>query len=241
MQLAKIYRALAKRVDSLKFNTPVTHVYNPLQYARKPFEKYLELYGNAPKKVVLVGMNPGPFGMAQTGVPFGDRLLVQDFLGIDEPVGKPPMENPKRPVLGFDCPRREVSGSRLWGWAQERFGTPQNFFQHFFVLNYCPLVLMEKSGKNFTPDKLKAKEKETLFQACDHALAAAVQATRAHYAIGVGKFAEQRLMAALDPNKTAIGSILHPSPASPLANQGWSDKAEQQLLEIGIDVQSMSP
>ena len=236
MQLSKIYRRLAKKVDTLQFAGPITHVYNPLVYARKPFEKYLEAYGSGKKQIVLVGMNPGPFGMAQTGVPFGDKVLVKDFLGIDEPVAKPPRENPKRPVLGFDCPRREVSGSRLWGWARERFGTPASVFENFFVLNYCPLVLMEKSGKNFTPDKLRTTEKLPLFEACDEALDAAVKATGARFAIGIGAFAEQRLKATLGSGEMTIGRILHPSPASPLANQGWAEKAEEQLSEMGIDV-----
>src|SRR5688572_32536315 len=95
-------------------------------------------------------MNPGPFGMAQTGVPFGDVAMVRDWLGIVAAVAKPRDEHPKRPVLGFECQRSEVSGARLWGWARARFGTPQRFFERFFVANYCPLAFMESSGANRT-------------------------------------------------------------------------------------------
>ena len=80
--LARISRALARDVQTLDFSGPVTHVYNPLEYARAPHEAYLERWGRGPKRVVLLGMNPGPFGMAQTGVPFGD--VADDVVHVAE-------------------------------------------------------------------------------------------------------------------------------------------------------------
>ena len=126
--LVKVSRALSGAVSKLEFGEPVTHVYNPLEYAKHPHELYLSRFGASPKEAVFVGMNPGPFGMGQTGVPFGDVGFVRDWMGIEAPVARPRDEHPKRPVLGFDCERSEVSGSRLWGWAKERFGTPESFF-----------------------------------------------------------------------------------------------------------------
>src|SRR6185436_19075361 len=119
--LIEISRRLAGEVDAISFAPPVAYVYNPLVYARAPHELYLERYGRAPKEVVFVGMNPGPFGMAQTGVPFGDTAIVKRWFGIEAAVGRPPKEHPKRPILGFACERSEVSGTRLWGWAEQRF------------------------------------------------------------------------------------------------------------------------
>ncbi len=236
MTLAEISRALSQRVEALGFAAPVARVYNPLDYARAPHELYLERYGAGPKEVLLLGMNPGPFGMAQTGVPFGDVTMVRDWLGITAPVGKPRGEHAKRPVLGFECPRTEVSGTRLWGWARARFGTPQRFFERFFVANYCPLVFMEESGANRTPDKLPVAEQQALFAACDDALRQVVSALRPRLVVGVGGFAEKRARAALASTGVAIGTILHPSPASPLANRGWAPTVERQLAELGVAV-----
>ncbi len=154
MDLIAVSRRLAKRIDELSFRAPVTHVYNPLTYARAPHEQYLRRYGERTGRVLLMGMNPGPFGMAQTGVPFGDVAMVRDFLGIEAKVAKPAHEHPARPITGFACERSEVSGTRLWGWARDRFGQAEQFFQRFFVVNYCPLVFMEEGGRNRTPDKL---------------------------------------------------------------------------------------
>ena len=233
MTLVDISRALSQRVATLRFAEPVCCVYNPLEYARVPHELYLSRYGSGQKDVLLLGMNPGPFGMAQTGVPFGDVTMVRDWLGITAAVGKPLDEHPKRPVLGFECPRTEVSGTRLWGWARERFGTPQRFFERFFVANYCPLVFMEASGANRTPDKLPAAEREAVIRACDDALREVVRLLRPRIVIGVGGFAERRARAALISENIDIGTILHPSPASPLANQGWAQTVERQLTELG--------
>jgi single-strand selective monofunctional uracil DNA glycosylase len=236
LTLVDISRALSERVAKLRFGAPVDRVYNPLEYARVPHELYLTRYGEGQKEVLLLGMNPGPFGMAQTGVPFGDVAMVRDWLGVSGPVAKPRVEHPKRPVLGFDCPRSEVSGARLWGWARDRFGTPQRFFDRFFVANYCPLAFMESSARNLTPDKLSAAEQKALCAACDEALRDVVRVLRPRIVVGVGGFAERRARAALADENLAIGAILHPSPASPLANRGWARTIESQLRSLGIEV-----
>ena len=59
-------RTLAVAAARLKFGPPVTCVYNPLAYAWRAHEQYLRAYGAPPKRVVFLGMNPGPFGMVQT-------------------------------------------------------------------------------------------------------------------------------------------------------------------------------
>jgi single-strand selective monofunctional uracil DNA glycosylase len=215
---------------------PVTHVYNPLEYAWAPFRAYCERFGQGSRRVLLLGMNPGPWGMAQTGVPFGEVSLVREWLGIEEKVGRPEPEHPKRPVHGFACKRREVSGARLWGFARERFGTPERFFRDFLVLNYCPLAFIEVSGKNRTPDKLPPEARAPLFAACDRALRAQVAYHQPEFVVGVGAFAEGRARAALGDTDVKIGRISHPSPASPVANAGWADRVVAELLALGIAV-----
>lgn len=232
MSLQAIDRALCARVDALRFEEPVTHVYNPLSYARAPHEAYLERFGSGPKEALLLGMNPGPWGMAQTGVPFGDVAMVRDWMGIVARVETPPEEHPKRPVQGFDCPRSEVSGSRLWGWARDRFGTPEAFFERFFVINYCPLAFMEASARNRTPDKLPKHEREPLLEVCDEALRQAVALLRPRVVIGVGAWPATVAERALDG--VAVGCMLHPSPASPKANRGWAAHAEADLERAGV-------
>lgn len=233
-KLVQISRELEKRVAKLEFSAPTAFVYNPLAYARAPNEMYLERYGQKRGRVLLLGMNPGPFGMAQTGIPFGDVKMVREFLGIEARVGKPSPEHPTRPVLGFACPRSEVSGTRLWGWAQKRFGKAEKFFERFFVWNYCPLAFLEEGGKNRTPDKLPRAEQVELFAACDQALSEMARVLEPSLVVGVGGFAETAARRALDGRNIAIGTILHPSPANPRANSGWAEVVEAQLAALGV-------
>ena len=234
MELVAIARRLRNDVSRLKFAAPVARVYNPLVYAWKPHRAYLERYGRGRSRVILLGMNPGPFGMAQTGVPFGDVGMVRGWLGIEAPVGRPAREHPKRPVAGFHCPRGEVSGQRLWGWARDNFITPRRFFERFFVANYCPLAFIEASGRNRTPDKLPRAEQAALFKACDRALQRTVERLRPAYVVGVGRFAADRALTALTGSGIKVGVMPHPSPASPAANRGWAAQATRALAAIGI-------
>jgi single-strand selective monofunctional uracil DNA glycosylase len=226
--------ALCRSVSRLRFGPPVTHVYHPLLYARQNHTAYLAAYGRGPKRVIFLGMNPGPFGMAQTGVPFGDPALVRTWLHIEGPVGKPDREHPSRPVLGFAGQRSEVSGQRLWGAARDHFGTPERFFRECFVANYCPLCFLEESGRNRTPDKLPAAEREPLFAACDDHLCRVVEVLAPRHVVGVGAFAAARARAALAGTNVEVAQILHPSPASPAANRGWAEKVTAELRALGV-------
>ncbi len=234
MDLVAIASELAEAVGRLSFGPPVFCVYNPLEYAWQPHQMYLERYGQAPKEILLVGMNPGPWGMVQTGVPFGDVVLVRDWLGILAPVERPAREHPARLVQGFACRRREVSGMRLWGWAKKTYGTPERFFARFFVLNYCPLAFFTEDGSNLTPDRLPSQDKRPLLALCDAALKAAVQALSPRYVLGVGGFAARRLSVALSGMDIITGTIPHPSPLNPAANRGWAQGLEKVLAESGI-------
>lgn len=232
--LIDITRDLSHAVDRLAFAAPVNVVYNPLAYAWEPHEAYLRAFGQGPKEAVFVGMNPGPFGMAQTGVPFGDVTMVREVLGLDGTVTRPAREHPKRPVLGFECRRSEVSGTRLWTWVRDRFGSAESFFSRFFVLNYCPLAFVGDSGRNITPDKLATADRRALLTICDSALAAAIDALAPRQVIGIGGFAAKRIREAIADSDLPVGQILHPSPASPRANRGWAAEVERDLATLGI-------
>lgn len=233
-------RRLSASVSRLKFAPPVTHVYNPLDYAWAAHEIYLRRYGNSIKRVIFLGMNPGPFGMAQTGIPFGQIAAVRDWLGLRAEIGRPRKENPKRPILGFECHRSEISGERLWGLFAKRFGTAENFFREHIVINYCPLAFVEESGRNRTPDKLKPHERAKLFAICDQHLREVVRILEPDWIIGVGEFAMKRARFVIpsavegSPSPPRTGQILHPSPACPASNDNWAGKVTAQLRKLGV-------
>ncbi len=227
-------RRLARETDKLDFALPVTHVYNPLRYAWPGHEQYLKRFGDGRQRVLFLGMNPGPFGMVQTGVPFGEITAVRDWLKIHARINRPPNEHPRRPILGLDCHRSEISGARLWGLFAKRFGTAEAFFKDHFVANYCPLAFLEETGRNRTPDKLARQERETLFAICDDHLREVARALQPRWIIGVGDFATKRAREALEDSSGPIGQILHPSPASPASNANWAGIVTRQLRDLGV-------
>jgi single-strand selective monofunctional uracil DNA glycosylase len=226
---------LSAQVARLKFTAPVTHVYNPLAYASAAHAEYLDRYGRGPKCVVFLGMNPGPFGMVQTGIPFGEIAAVRDWLKISAPIARPASSHPKRPVQGYDCPRSEVSGRRLWGLFSQRFGAAPDFFAEHFVANYCPLAFLSATGSNVTPDKLAKPERARLAAVCDAHLRLLLEILQPEWLIGIGAFARERGEHAAASTQIRVGQILHPSPASPKANRGdWAKTAAQELISLGV-------
>jgi single-strand selective monofunctional uracil DNA glycosylase len=234
-RLIEAARALSAGVGGLSFGLPVSHVYNPLEYAWEPHQEYLTRFARGRKRVVFVGMNPGPWGMAQTGVPFGEVKAVRDWMGIDGRVQPPARTHPARPVLGFDCPRSEPSGRRLWGLMKSRFGSADAFFQEHMVINYCPLLFIDADGANRVPEKLKPGEQQSLFAVCDGHLRAVIDTLEPEWMIGVGKFAEDRIRGVQNEGgRFRIGRVLHPSPANPLTRLGWAEPATEQLKRLGV-------
>jgi single-strand selective monofunctional uracil DNA glycosylase len=233
LEITTLARRLADDIAELSFARAAAFVYNPLAYAWRAHAQYLERFGAGRKRTLFIGMNPGPFGMVQTGVPFGEVSVVRDWLRIDAPIERPAREHPKRPVLGYECTRAEVSGQRLWGLFRSRFATPEAFFAEHFVVNYCPLAFVEASGKNLTPDKLPPAKTARLYQLCDDHLARVIEVLAPEFVVGVGAFALDRVERVAPAAATRV-QILHPSPASPAANRGWANAATKQLIDAGV-------
>ena len=231
-----IFADLVNDLQAISFKDSAAHVYNPLIYAAEPHRIYFERHGQAAGRVVLVGMNPGPWGMAQTGVPFGEVAAVRDWLGIQGRVDAPREFHPKRPVTGFACHRSEVSGRRVWSWAQTVFGTPERFFDRFLIFNYCPLLFLDEGGRNLTPDKLRVAVRKPMQAACDRALYRAARLLEPTHVIGIGRFAETQIARALKGLPLQTGCITHPSPANPRANKGWAAAISQEVTQLGITI-----
>jgi single-strand selective monofunctional uracil DNA glycosylase len=234
-QLLVAARELSAQAGRLQFAAPVAHTYNPLAYAWPAHAEFLSRFGQGRKRVVFLGMNPGPFGMVQTGIPFGEIAAVRDWLKISAPINKPAAEHPRRPILGYDCARSEVSGRRLWKLFAERFGAPEKFFADHFVGNYCPLAFLAESGSNVTPDKLAKSERARLAKVCDEHLRRVLEILQPEWLIGIGAFAQKHGALVAAGTKVRVGQILHPSPASPKANRhDWTQTATQELMALGV-------
>ena len=232
-KIAKASRSLSKEVNALSFGEPTSYIYNPLDYAWAIHQQYLELRRRGNEKGGFLGMNPGPFGMAQTGVPFGEIPAVRDWMGLYGEVDKPMPEHPKRPVDGLNCTKSEVSGRRLWGLFAEKFPDAKDFFGIILWLIIVRLYSWKRVEEIEHPINY-LHPKKPLEEACDQHLREIVGILQPEWLIGVGGFARKRAEEALEGIDIKIGTILHPSPASPAANRGWAEAASKQLKEQGI-------
>ncbi|XP_059053181.1 single-strand selective monofunctional uracil DNA glycosylase-like isoform X1 [Achroia grisella] len=224
-------------LEKLQLPNSVQCIYNPTIYARNTFEQYVRKYCNTKKKVMFFGMNPGPWGMSQTGVPFGEVASVRDWLHIIGPVGKPPTELSNRQVNGFNCKRPEISGKRFWGLFKKICRNPENFFHSSFVYNYLPQQWMKNSGANVTPGEFSASDMRPLYAICDPIFVKVLEIYEVETIIAVGKFCEKRAQKAIKqylPNATIqIFYLPHPSPRS-VNNTNWEEKAENCLKNFNI-------
>lgn len=231
--LIKRTKKFAQDIDKVKSIIPDNlFVYNPLKYAGDMHLQFIERYAIKNTKVLFLGMNPGPFGMTQNGIPFGEGSFVRDYFKFDGIIKQPKKQLPSRPIQGLACPRSEVSGLRFWSLMQEHYGSADKLVGEIYVSNYCPLVFLEKTNraKNITPDKLPKENRDIITELCDTYLWDAVDIIQPEYLVGIGKYAEKKLK----NDKYPYSSILHPSPASPLANKGWGERATAQLKVLKI-------
>ncbi|KAJ2944781.1 hypothetical protein O0L34_g1671 [Tuta absoluta] len=224
-------------LDHLILPSTVKCVYNPTIYARRTFEMYIKKYCNTKKSVMYFGMNPGPWGMSQTGVPFGEIGSVRDWLGIEGPVDKPPHEIPARPVKGFDCTRTEVSGKRFWGLFKDICRTPEKFFETSFIYNYMPVQWMKSNGCNLTPGDFKTSEMEELFNICDPVFIKVLELYEVRTVVAIGKFCETRAQKAtqkyLSGSSIEVLYLPHPSPRA-VNNNNWNQKAMDILKKLDL-------
>ncbi|KAL2712687.1 single-strand selective monofunctional uracil DNA glycosylase [Vespula squamosa] len=253
-KLLLIEQELCQKLQTISFPSSVAYIYNPIIYAFEVHAMYVQTYCNEPKKILFLGMNPGPWGMSQTGVPFGEISMVRDWLKLHGFIGKPSREQPDRKVTGFDCKRSEISGKRLWGLFKEMCGSPQNLFKHSYVHNYCPIALMDRKGRNITPAELKAifilffhyfyilikyflqgEEQKLIYELCDQALSKIIQLLDIKIIVGIGRFAEKRaqIVVSADNLSVQVLWITHPSPRA-VGNQNWDQKTKQRLHDLGL-------
>ena len=231
---SKLRDDVEKFADSLVKEGSVDAVYNPLAYAWEPHRAYLELASGGGAKTLLLGMNPGPHGMGQMGIPFAATSVVRDLLKItDLEVGQPRTPHPKRPISGLDWPKEEVSGTRLWGLLANEYGSAESIFKSVFLLNHCPLMLFSgERATNITPDKITGPTTKALLERCDDHLREVVDIMQIERVIGVGRYSEKRALNALSGIDISITTCWHPSPASPLANRNKGEDWKKNVRNV---------
>jgi single-strand selective monofunctional uracil DNA glycosylase len=227
-----IINTLSHNCEKINFSGQGLVVYNPLNYAKLATAQYLDTYGQGRKEVLFLSLNPGPFGMAQTGIPFGDVYWVTKYLKIHNTIEQPKdAVHPKRPILGFDCTRKDVSADRFWKLISSFYPNATTFFQKNFLWTFAPLYFCDKSGKNITPDKINLVSRKELEQICLEALKNIILSLQVNNVISIGAYVYKNVLK-LDAevlNKIEVENIPHPSPLNPANNKGWDIRVKDML------------
>jgi single-strand selective monofunctional uracil DNA glycosylase len=221
-----------KKIPALLKHKDVAHVTNPLDYAWELHEQFIRKWGGFGAKTLLLGMNPGPYGMAQTGVPFGATKMATDVLQIEAvELQTPAGAHPKRPIQGLSMERQEVSGTRFWTFMVDHYGSIEATFSNIFVVNHCPLLILGETGRNITPVDIPKSIINPILDLCDQHLKSVVDIMGIERIIGVGNYAKKRAKTIVP--ELDIDAMWHPSPASPLANRNggadWRENVASKL------------
>ena len=208
-------------------------IYNPLDYAKDNYYEYLQNYVNEYIDNIFLGMNPGPYGMVQTGIPFGEINYVKNYLKINNTVNKPKTEHCKKIITGMNTERSEISGFRFWSLIKSKYQTAELFAEKNAVLNYCPLCFIENTqkGKNITPEMLSKSDKNQINICCDEYLKNIIMLIQPKKLIGIGSYAYKRFCKV---STLPTFYMLHPSPLNPKANKNWIENEKNFLIENGI-------
>jgi single-strand selective monofunctional uracil DNA glycosylase len=136
-------------------------VLDPGRYGERWHHRFRRCYPVGPRPLLVFGLNPGPYGMAQTGVPFTDlkRLefhlprLWRELLAAREPVALPGLAPPSlRPFLTRTF---ESSSVRVYKFLERAFGSAEQAFRRVAFVNPCPLLFIDRAtGENRTPADL---------------------------------------------------------------------------------------
>ncbi len=192
-------------------------VYNVFEYAWQGWEAYIHKCAKLSAKIMLLGINPGPHGMLQTGIPFGSISAVRNYIGIhDADIKQPTVLHKNRPVDGMKYTKEEQSGLLLWNTIESLFTNSLNFFSHCFVINYCPLAFFTQKGENITPDKLGTEERKDVEHRCTSHLLEYLNIFNTSLILAIGRYAfnKAQLLSRdlhIIPQKNII-YIPHPSP-----------------------------
>jgi len=139
-------------------------VWNPGLYGEPWHSRFRRCYPPAARPLVLFGLNPGPYGMAQTGIPFTDiRRLVSALPALVaelrnagkrlEVPGLAPVSLP--PYLSRTF---EASSVRVYRFLERSWGDAERGWREVVAANPCPLLFIDtETGKNRTPADLRPR------------------------------------------------------------------------------------
>lgn len=196
----------------------VRRILNPLVYAWHLHEEYM---GKVPQgtKILFVGMNPSPSSL--TGIPFYEKDAMTNLFGA--PLLTQLLNEMPAKYRGNET---SESGQRFWEFVFKKFGSYDKFFRYCFIINYCPLIFMNKDGGNVPLDGFNDASQsllKNLMAISDSGLKDIIDHIKPTLIIGIGRYAFNRVRQANTSNIKCY-QIRHPSPATGMTSDQWMNK-----------------
>jgi single-strand selective monofunctional uracil DNA glycosylase len=159
----RAWRRSARRWQSLAPRIAAStgwKIWNPGLYAASWHALFRKEYPASAGCILVFGLNPGPYGMAQTGIPFTDLKRLREHLprlakGLERRgcslagVGLAPRS--LRPYLSRTF---ESSAVRVYRFLSRGWGSAEDGWRSVVVANPCSLLFMDAAGENRTPADL---------------------------------------------------------------------------------------
>jgi len=239
-------RLLSARLEPVRAALPAAGLkavaaIDPTSYAFGNYTRFMQLAASGPRLALFVGMNPGPHGMAQTGIPFGDVDTARVLLGgadtIDPLPGLRAASGAAWDCKGLAYHRGEQSGMRLWSALSQLCGSPQAALERCCIVNYCPLYMVGPELENITPSDLPRRHDITraLEAACDEHLRQLVLGLEVKTVLSFGSYAHASARRALSGFPVDFYTTPHPSPRRGSAAE-WIASALPLLAGVlGVD------
>ena len=132
-------------------------VWNPGSYGAPWHRVFREIYPLRERPILMFGLNPGPYGMGQTGIPFTDVRRLRQCLPKMALTLRERGREPRVPGLAPRSLRRfftrefESSAVRVYRFLELGWGSAEKGWRSVGVANSCPLLFLDPEGRNQTP------------------------------------------------------------------------------------------
>jgi single-strand selective monofunctional uracil DNA glycosylase len=199
-------------------------VLDPSRYGERWHAPFRRLYPPRARPLLVFGLNPGPYGMAQTGIPFTDlKRLAQGLPRLAAELARSG-ERLSLPGLApsslqpFLTRTFESSSVRVHRFLRLAHGSAERAFREVVFVNPCPLLFIDRAlGENRTPADLPRALRAGVDEARVEVVSVAVARLRARGAIVLGRDAAAALSVPLRARlgERAVVEWEHPARAVP--------------------------
>ena len=185
-------------------------VWNPQLYGLPLYRRFAtEHLPTSRGAIVALGLNPGKYGMSQTGIPFTDVTRAARVGIAIEPPGLAPAS--LRPFL--KSYRVERSSASVYNLLDALWGGPAEGWRRLWAVAPCGLLFLEPDGTNVTPADARLARRDDVRELRLRVIRESVEAARPRGVLLLGQDVARVAADALGDVETLV--VDHPVARGP--------------------------